>query len=531
MVWRGWQMCRRVFSRALLVGLLVVQAAVSVAAPAAPTPRRLTVLYTNDLHAQLDPIEATWLEGKPRLGGLEALSGAIARLRSGRDDTLLVDAGDLLSGPAVSTLTQGEAPFDLLDAMGYDAMAIGNHEFDVSVPRLEELIWSTSLPVLAANAYWRDGGRRFARPYVIVRRGGLRVAVIGVIGADAAQVTLPAQVRDLEFRDPARELVPLVAALRPTVDLVVVLAHEGRTGPMQLDAESRPEAQRDFDTDIALAAAVPGIDVLVGGHAHRGIDPPFRETTHGTIIVQTWGQSTTLGVLDLTLAAEGPGISSYQGRLERVYSDKETPMPEVSRRASHWRGVVAAQASLPVCEAVAAITRDYAGPSPLGNLLTDLMREHGRADIALYNSGGLRADLPAGPLTRVHMTSVLPFNNRLVVLRLKGTAVRAALEQGLSGEHGALQQSGLVVRFDPRAPSGRRLLSVTVNGAPLDDGISYLVATVDFLAQGGDGYASLVGGENVATSRETIATQATEWLRQRGRVAPVMDERPLPVAP
>jgi 5'-nucleotidase / UDP-sugar diphosphatase len=512
------------------VALLAVLAASAGASIAAEAPRRhLTVLYTNDSHAQLDPVVATWLPDRPRLGGFEALSGTIARLRQGRGDVILVDTGDLLSGPAISTLTRGEAPFDLLDAMGYDAMAIGNHEFDVSVPRLEELMWSTSVPILSANTYWRDSGRRFARPYAIVRRGTVRVAVIGVIGADAAQVTLPAQVRDLEFRDPARELKPLVEALRAEVDVIVVLAHEGKTGPMQEDAENHPEAQRDFDTDVALAAAVPGIDVLVGGHAHRGIDPPFREPTNGTIIVQTFGHTTTLGVLELELPAEGRGIAAYRGRLERVLADRETPIPEVAHRAAHWRAVVAAMASRPLCEASAPITRDYAAASPLGNLLTDLMRAHAGTDIALYNSGGLRADLPAGTVTPVHVTSVLPFNNRVLVLRLAGAAVRAALEQGLSGEHGMVQQSGMVVRFDPGAPAGRRLVSATVGGAPLDDGATYTVATIDFMVQGGDGYVSLGTGEIVSTARETIGVQAAEWLRERGRVAPMTDARTLPV--
>jgi|WetSurMetagenome_2_1015567.scaffolds.fasta_scaffold63081_1 5'-nucleotidase / UDP-sugar diphosphatase len=517
--------------RAIHAFLLLAVAAAAGAQPAAPPPpRHLTILYTNDLHAQVDPIVANWLPGHPRLGGMEALSGTIARLRQGRDDVLLVDAGDLLTGPAASTLTRGAAPFDLLDAIGYDAMAIGNHEFDQSVPRLEELIWSTGVPVLSANTYWRGSEHRFARPYVVARRGSVRIAIIGVIGADAALVTLPAQVAALEFRDPAREIAPIVAALRPAVDLVVVLAHQGKTGPMQEDAEAHPEAQRDFDTDVALAAAVGGIDVLVGGHAHRGIDPPFREPTHGTIIVQTWGHSTSLGVLDLTLPPSGAGITSSTGRLERVWSDRETPMPEVARRAASWREAVAASTSQGLCEAAAAFTRDYAGPSALGNLVTDLIRRHTGAEIALYNAGGLRADLPAGPVTRAQVTSALPFNNRVVVLRLKGAAVRAALEQGLSGEHGMVQQSGMTVRYNPQAPIGRRLVSATVNGAPLDDAATYAVATIDFLAQGGDSYASLGSGEILSTAGDTIATELAGWLAAAGRIEPVADARTLPAS-
>ena len=155
---------RSLTRRSLLALFFAVAVALALHVSAGVPPRHLTVLYTNDTHAQLDPIEATWLPGKPRVGGMEALSGLIARLRDGRDDVLLVDGGDLLTGPAVSTLTRGDGPFDLFDAMGYDAMAIGNHEFDNSVPRLEELIWSTSVPVLAANVYWRGTDHRFARP-------------------------------------------------------------------------------------------------------------------------------------------------------------------------------------------------------------------------------------------------------------------------------------------------------------------------------------------------------------------------------
>jgi 5'-nucleotidase/UDP-sugar diphosphatase len=233
-------------------------------------------------------------------------------------------------------------------------------------------------------------------------------------------------------------------------------------------------------------------------------------------------------VLDLTLKTTGKGIASYEGRLERVWSDREKPMPEVASRAAHWRALVAAMASQPVCQASAPIRREYDGPSALGNLVTDLMREHSGADVSLYNAGGLRADLPTGAVTRADVTSALPFNNHLVVLRLKGSAVRAALEQGLSEEHGMVQQSGMVVRFDPHAPARRRLVAVTVKGKPLVDDATYVVATIDFMAEGGDGYASLTTGEQVSASRETIGTQMAEWLRKRGRISPIVDDRTLP---
>jgi len=507
---------------------LTVLTLLAVAAGAADI-RRLRILYTNDIHAQLDPIRATWLPGSPRVGGMDALAGLARRLGAGHDDVLLVDSGDLLTGPAVSTYTRGAAPFDLLDAMGYDAMAIGNHEFDYGIARLEELMWGTRVPVLAANVFWRDDGRRFARPWVIIRRAGLRIAIVGVIGADAAQVTLPEHVRDLEFQEPAAVLRSLVPHLRREADLVVVLAHQGKTGPMQLDAEAHPELQRDVDADLKLAAAVTGIDVLVGGHAHRGLDPPLVEPTHGTIVVQTYGHTTTLGVLDLRVDPVAHRVLGFTGRLHRVWSDRETPPPEVARRAAHWRASVARLAGRKVAESSAPIVRRYTGASPLGNLIPELMRRATGADVALYNAGGLRADLPAGVITRGDVTSVLPFDNRLVVVRLRGSSLRAALERGLGNEHGMLQQSGMTVRYDPSARPGRRIISVRVGRTPLDPDRAYTVATIDFLIQGGDGYTSLTQGRLVSRSSERLDELVARWLTEAGHLAPVEDDRLAPV--
>ena len=234
-------------------------------------------------------------------------------------------------------------------------------------------------------------------------------------------------------------------------------------------------------------------------------------------------------MLDLTLNAEGKGVASYEGRLERVWADSERPMPEVARRAASLASGGCRDGVSAGVRGVGANHTRLCGAVGARESVTDLMREHSQADVALYNAGGLRADLPAGTVTLADVTSTLPFNNRLVVLRLKGDALRAALEQGLSEEHGMLQQSGMVVRFNPRAPSGRRVVSVTVNGRALDDQATYTVATIDFLADGGDSYLSLTRGETVSTSAETIGTEMTAWLRERGRVSPVSDDRTLPV--
>src|SRR5438132_1684114 len=157
------------------------------------------------------------------------------------------------------------------------------------------------IPVLAANVFYKGTTRYYSRPYTLLERNGIRVAVIGIIGQDARSVALPSGITDLEFTDPIPAVRAAVRELKPRVDLVVVLAHQGKTGPQQSDAEARPEVQRDFDEDIRLCGEVEGIDVFVGGHAHRGIETPFVHPKTGTLIVQTYGYGTRLGYLKLRL--------------------------------------------------------------------------------------------------------------------------------------------------------------------------------------------------------------------------------------
>jgi 2',3'-cyclic-nucleotide 2'-phosphodiesterase (5'-nucleotidase family) len=158
--------------------------------------------------------------------------------------------------------------------------------------------------------------------------------VIGVIGLDARSVALPAGIADLEFTDPVEAVAEGMKELQGSVDLVVVLAHQGKTGPVQSDAEARPEVQRDADEDIRLAEAVPGIAVLIGGHAHRGIETPIVTPTTGTLVVQTYGYGTRLGYLKLRV--QDGRVVGHEGKLMPVWTDQLTPDPVVTARLAPY---------------------------------------------------------------------------------------------------------------------------------------------------------------------------------------------------
>lgn len=510
---------------ALTVGAgWAVQAQVGGAQPAAAASREVVVLYTNDFHSTLEPMAAYWLPNQPRLGGAAALAGYVNRFRAANDTVFLFDSGDMFTG-LVSQATKGEALMEMMRAMRYDAMAIGNHEFDYGAASFERQMARVPMPVLGANIFYKGTRHRYSRPSVILERHGVRVGVIGVIGGDARTAVLPEGIKELEFEDPASAIAPLVQDLRPQVDVVVVLAHQGKTGPQQTDAEAHRELQRDFDEDVRLAGAVPGIDVLIGGHAHRGIERPFVHPQTGTIIVQTYGYGTRLGVLRLQL--RDGRVASHAGELVTTWTARVTPDPDVARVVERYQQQVAGASGPPILTLTRRVYRAYHAESPLGNIVADAMRDATRADVALQNAGGLRADLPDEAITADHVRDVVPFVNTVDTFRMTGAQLTEVLEQSLTLERGLMQVSGLRVEFDLSRPSGSRLVRVSVGEEALVPDRDYTVATNSFLGQGGDLYTTFTRATRVSTG-SPIAEVVTRYLQRAGATAV---EPPLPFVP
>lgn len=488
------------------------------ATPLAPTTsagqsdREIVILYTNDFHSALDPIPAYWLAGSPRLGGAAYVAGYVNRVRRSDSTVFFFDAGDMFTG-LVSNLTQGEALMEMMRAMQYDAFAIGNHEFDYGADNFERQMHRVPYPVLGANIFYKGTKNRYSRPYVILERNGIRVGVIGIIGQDARSVALPSGITNLDFEDPAPAITAIVQALKPQVDLVVVIAHQGKTGPQQTDAEAHPELQRDFDEDIRLAGAVPGIDVLVGGHAHRGIEVPYVHPETGTIIVQTYGYGTRLGYLKLRLR-EGK-VASHTGELLKMWTDSIAPDSAVLAVVERYKNETAPRSGDPVVTLSRRVYRNYNAESPLGNAIADAMRAATGAEIGFQNAGGIRADLPEGPITSGHVLDVLPFVNTTDTYRLTGAQIREVVEQSLTLERGMMQVSGMRVEYDLTRPIGSRAVRLWVGDRPLETTRNYTVVTSSFIGQGGDLYATFTRAKHL-TEGPAISGVLVDYLRRVG---------------
>ncbi len=464
-------------------GLLAVAIA-ALTLSAGATDKKVTLLFTNDIESAYDAIPAFWLDDLERIGGLAEMNTLIKELRATNPKHFLFDAGDIFTG-ALAKQTQGALAFDLMALMDYDAMVIGNHEFEYGT---EILAWQKNrapFPVLGANLFYKDTDHPFAQAYTIVERDGIRIGVVGIMARDVVSAIIPAFIAPLDVRDEAVAVQKAVDEIRDEVDLVVLLTHMGKTAPMQTDAETDPMTQRDIDADIALAGAVTGVDVLFGGHADAGTPEPVVQPETGTLIMQTYGQATHLGFLELILDDETGKIMGYDGKLIPVDSNRYAPDPLIRNR------IEAARAAAPdLFEVIGAsdsyMNRKYVRESTIGNLFADIFREKAGTDIAFIHPGSLRKDLPAGPIRRVDVLDVYPFIDHVLTMTLNGRQIRDLIEQSLTFERGLLEVSGMEVTYDLSKPEYSRVLTITKDGNPIEPDDEFTVGAPTIIANGAD---------------------------------------------
>ena len=494
------EQCRSLSRNRLLI---IVGWLLSILAPASlpvladsddePLTEVLQILYTNDIESVYAPLPALWRDDMAYIGGLPKLGTLIEQKRAQEKQTLVFDAGDLFTG-ALSKATQGRLAFDLYGVMGYDAVALGNHEFEYGWETLRHVRQRASFPLLNANIFYEDSSIPFGQAYTLFRRGNVTVAVLGLMGVDAFHNTMMASHRrGLTIEDPITAARRWVPKLREEADIVVLLTHQGRTAPMQTDKASDPEVQRGIDEEYRLAGEVPGIDLLIAGHTDHGLLSPVRHERTGTIIVQTFGQGMHVGVLKVRWSAGQP-LQVLSAELTPVNADVLPDATSVSTLIEEAR-----QAHPDLTEIVGRLEgnapRRYYRESVLGNWVADVIRETAQADIGMITPGALRADLIAGDVTVEAIKNVFPFLDTIAVVTLSGAELISVIEQGLWRAYGLPQYSGLTLTYDLSQPFGERLQSLLVAGEPVKRGRRYSLATGSFTAGGGEGYTQFEQAE------------------------------------
>jgi 5'-nucleotidase len=542
----------------LLLGLIL-----SCKAPESAVERRVVVpiVTINDFHGALAE-RPLGDDGKRAAGGLPWLAAAIDDLRLQKPDLVLLDGGDTFQGDAAINTSRGLGSVAAFDLLGVDAGAIGNHEFDYGgAPgadplrgALEEAAKARKAQFLSANIRKSDGSPYAPpgiAPWKMIERNGIQLGVIGLTTTETPQTTLAKNVADLRFEDPVSTVALLAPELRKRgADAIVVVGHLTGSCKPKGFAEPDPECHPDGEIGRLLSELPRGtIDVLVAGHAHTLINQRIGDTfvlearSHGQILDEIdlvfgpQGLDRDASELHapwaLTHAAVDPGCS----RAPFPTAPLDVGGRMLTPKASAIALVTSLMAKAPdLCAPIGctthAINRDRGGEAPLGDLVADAMlAQFPTADLAITNSGGLRADLPAGQLRLVDVQSVMPFDNRLELVEVDGAHLAEIVRIGSSGAHGALQVGGhLRYSFDPDNTAGTdrdgdgavsdwerdRVCAVEVANEPISPSRRYRVATSDFLFGGGDHLGPGFRGATVVAEGPLLRDAIGEYIAKAG---------------
>ncbi len=462
----------------------------------------LHILHVNDLHSRIEPITKSDSTCKAEddaagecFGGVARLATKVAELRAALEaegqNVILLDAGDQFQGSLMYTTYKGAVEAEFMEAIGFDAMAVGNHEFDDGPEGLAGFLDKVGFPVISGNIDVSGSNLLAGRVgnHVVLEVNGARIGIVSALAVDTVETSSPGD--DVVFTDEAEALRADVAALEAEgVDKIIALTHVG------------------LSKDLDLAASVPGLDAIVGGHSHTLMSNtaegalPYPQMVGAVPVVQAYAYSKYLGHLVLEFDAAG-NVTAASG--DTILLDASvTPDPAIAARVAELAGPIEALKARVVAEAAADIDggRETCriGECAMGTLVADAMlarvQDQG-ISIAIQNGGGLRASIAAGEVTMGDVLSVLPFQNTLSTFEATGATVLAALENGLSqiddGAGRFPQVAGMRYVFDPAADAGARVVSVEVmeGGAwvPLDPAKTYGVVTNNYMRGGGDGYA------------------------------------------
>lgn len=469
----------------------------------------LSLMHVNDTHANTN-------KAPKRLT-------AIKEVRAQKPDALLIDAGDVFSGTLYFSEFEGQADLELMKLMDYDVMTFGNHEFDLGDSAqghkaLSEFIKKSNFPFVSSNVNFSKDvnlqglfnvnittdpkdGQIYSG--IIKEVNGQKIGLFGLTTAETADISSP---KDVTFSDYIKAAQTMVDEFeKQGVNKVVAVTHIG--------FDDNPT----YDNDLLLAAAVSGIDVIVGGHSHTQLDKPVVVTKDKngvekapTVIVQAYQYSDFLGTLDVDFDIEGEVIG-HSGKLIPIKDQVEDPAAaELLKKYSTKIDEINKKEIGVVAEAELANPRANNDSEPsvrknetaLGNIITDGMllkakTYNDKVVMAFQNGGGIRAEINAGPITVGDVITVLPFGNTLATMELTGAEVKAAFEisfKSYPGENGGfLHVAGAKVEFDSSKPSGQRVVSIKYKAADgsyvdIKDNEKYVVATNAFTAKGGDGY-------------------------------------------
>lgn len=477
----------------------LVAAMVSVAVCWSAPDNKLVIMHTNDTHSQIEPDDND-------LGGIARRKTIIDSVRAAEPNTLLVDAGDMVQGTLFYYLYKGEVENKLADMLGYDIRILGNHEFDNGAEDWAKRMKDTKSTWIATNYDLRgtEMGKKFV-PYSIREVDGRKIGFIG-LNLNPKGIVAPGNYNGVKYLDLYKAANSTAWHLKNNehCDLVVALTHIGY------------KPTRTGTSDLELAAKSEDIDIIIGGHSHNVVGPapkglPWRipNAKGDTILVtQTGSKGRNVGLITIDL---DDLTTDY--KLVPVDKRLDGPKhPAIDSLLAVPRHGVDSLMRLAVGKTAMRFKQDG---EPILNLLTDYVAHRGKeitgkpVDLAILNKGGIRQPLPKGTITEGQIINMAPFSNYVVVLELSGKDLAKNFDVMAASDGNGVSEN-TEVTFDPKT---KKAVSVVIDDEPLDPDKTYTVATIDYLANGGDYMTPLENGKVIARSPNYLYSDLLHWIR------------------
>ncbi|MCK4666411.1 bifunctional metallophosphatase/5'-nucleotidase [Candidatus Dependentiae bacterium] len=512
---------------------------------------KLIILHTNDIHGGISASGAWWMNPAfpPPLGGAASAVTIIKQVRAEAEkkgyELLILDAGDIWQGTPVGDKTEGRAILKFFELGGFDARTLGNHDFDAGWEVAKNTTEATDIPLVCCNVIDETTGNlpewKNLSAYIIVEKGGLKIGIVGGITDDMESLLPGNKLGPIKFPKIGLTLPKYIKEMKEKdADIIIGLFHTGISFSKEAKYKILMEWEKEADEkglvhgtdeytnfiyekkgfglqDQEIADLVPGLDIIVGGHSHSGLYPPWEDPRNHTIVVQAYSKLSSLGQLEINYDEDTKNIVGYHAfnytlLTEEIEPDKETDeiIGKMVKEAEAGMNVAIAHSKKP-------LTRGN-DETLLGNLITDAIRENFNLDVVLFNRGGMRADLPIGDLTEMDIYKVLPFGNSVVTMKVSGHMLKEILEVGFSGRRRDTQLSGVTAKYNPTFPEKERICDLLINGKPLDLDATYTFATSDYLARGAVGYYMFPRIEEKDYTGVTVRETLLEYVKKHSPV-------------
>jgi 5'-nucleotidase / UDP-sugar diphosphatase len=484
---------------------LLLTSTLLIALPVLAQPKQITILHTNDMHASFLPHEAYWIRTtpKPLVGGFNELAFAIDSVKKTRTATLLIDAGDLMTGNPITDRVykgaEGGGLVQMLNLMGYEGWEPGNHDFDISYANFLKLTRIAQFPVFTANLVDLQSGHPITgKEYIIVEKNGLKIGIFGLMSQEYYNLVSVNSAKGVKLLPYITEAKRMIDLLRPKTDLLIALTHTG------------------VDDDSVLAVSVKGIDVIIGGHSHTRLRKP--KHINGVIIAQAGSNAENLGVLDLTV--ENKTVTKWDGSLNQLWyhPDRKTA---VTALVDSFQTEIKKEYDQVIANVVTSgKTED--SESGLGLFLAAAHKNAAHTDIGFMNTGGVRKRLLPGPITKQDLFEVLPFRNLLMKFSLSGTQVRG-LALHMIKNHPGILVSGLECEWKRNEAGEVEIVKLLVGKKPLDERATYTAAASDYVMGEAKRYLGIDAPELTYTEmtvfnailKEVVAMKTIELKSER----------------